>query len=242
MNTSSLAIIGGGPAGLSAARMLTSHGLNRVTVFEASDRVGGKSMSAMHAGVVHEMGTCYSTLAHRTTNRWMRKLGVGQKRLGKQVIDGRPFINYVREEPGGDLLREGVRYLQLWRHRARALKERPNDPDLLQDIALPLDEWLDRHNFRCLRRFMLRAITTMGYGYLDEVAACQALRWCTPDLIWTGVLNQLRLPTQGWQTFWERLAQPMDVRLGEPVPPYRTGATMTSLFPLAGATIRSTRS
>ena len=56
MNAPSIAIIGAGPAGLSAAHLLNARGLARVTVFEAGERLGGKSFSAAHAGAVHELG------------------------------------------------------------------------------------------------------------------------------------------------------------------------------------------
>jgi hypothetical protein len=45
----------------------------------------------------------------------------------------------------------------------------------------------------------------------------QALRWATPRLLVTGLFGQLKMPSGGWQAFWERLADPLDVRLGEPV-------------------------
>ncbi|MCG8442082.1 MAG: FAD-dependent oxidoreductase [Caulobacterales bacterium] len=217
MNAPSIAIIGAGPAGLSAAHLLNARGLARVTVFEAGERLGGKSFSAAHAGAVHELGTCYSTMSHRFTNGWMKRLGVRQKRLGKQLIDGRPFWEFVKREPGESLRSEALRYLREWFRFNRALRTRPDDPNVRAEAAMPLLEWLEERRFRRVRLMMLRSVTTMGYGFLNEVSAYQGLVWTTPGLIATGVLGQLKLPVGGWQRFWERLAEPLDVRLASPV-------------------------
>ena len=49
-------IVGAGPAGLSAARMLEETGRVRAIVFEQAERVGGKSFSTPRFGAVHDLG------------------------------------------------------------------------------------------------------------------------------------------------------------------------------------------
>lgn len=212
-----IAIVGGGPAGLSAARLLAEQGFRNVTVFEAQKRIGGKSWSVPADGAMHDMGTCYSTLAHSTTNRWMRELRINQVALGGQHMDGQPYLDFVKAGPGSPLFIEGAKYVALWTAFQRRVAARPNDPEVLKECAMSVPDWLDRHNFKKMHRFMLRAFTTLGYGYLDEANVYQALKWCTPNLIMTGLFNQLRMPVEGWQTFWERLAETLDVRTGEAV-------------------------
>lgn len=226
-----IAIIGGGPAGLSAAKLLQEAGIGRLTVFEAEDRLGGKSLSVHYNGSIHEMGTCYSTLAHAATNRWMRELGIGQVRLGRQMFDGAPFMHFLRTGKGEPLALELARFIVLHRRHRRRLATGAFDRELLEECAEPIGAWLERHRFVRLRRFMLRAITTMGYGRLGETPTVQALRWSTPSLILTGVLNALKMPVCGWQAFWERLASNMDVRLSEPplaIERDATGITLTT--------------
>lgn len=213
----SLAIIGAGAGGLSAARLLKDQGYQNITIFEAQDRVGGKALSLRYGGALHEMGTCYSTLAHRRTNAWMRELGIKQRPLGLQFIDGIPFMDFVRTGPGPSLASEGLRYLDYWRIHQAASKFRRDDTAFLEEAALPLEEWLSRHRFVRLRRFMLRAMTAMGYGRLNDVTVLQAMRWCTPGLIFSGLLNQVKMPEDGWQNFWDRLSASMDVRPGAAV-------------------------
>ena len=212
-----VAVAGGGPAGLSIAKLLQDARLANVTVFEGQERLGGKSMTVRFAGATHEMGTCYSTIAHRLTNRWMREMGVRQAPLGQQMVDGVPLMQFVKSGPGQPLAVEALRFLSLWRRHQEAVRKLPGHPQVRDECAMTIGEWLDRHKLVRIRRFMLRALTNMGYGFLDEVTTLQALRWCTPELILSGALGQVKMPLDGWQPFWERLAQGLDVRLSDRV-------------------------
>ena len=51
-----VAIIGGGPAGLSAGMYLEKKGYENYVIFEKSDRVGGKCWSPTYKGKRYEMG------------------------------------------------------------------------------------------------------------------------------------------------------------------------------------------
>lgn len=214
--TAKVAIIGAGPGGLSAAKLLAEAGVAGVTVFEARAWPGGKSLSLIEGGGLHELGTCYSTLDHHATNRWMREIGIEQVPLGRQMFDGAPFLNYVRAGPGLPLAVEAERYLRLWALHRMAVANNPNDPRTIEACAQPIGDWLARHKFVRMRRLMYRGLTTMGYGFLNEMPTVQALRWCTPGVLATGAFGSLRMPIDGWQSFWLRLSEPLDVRLSEP--------------------------
>ncbi len=215
--TASIGIVGGGPAGLSLAKLLDEQGFSRVAVFEASERVGGKSYSIRQGGAVHDMGTCYSTLSYQTTNRWMRRYGIRQRALGRQVMEGAPFMKFVNAEPGGSLVAEAGRYLKA---RRAFLSDRAPNPDGAEAHAAaaePFADWLARNDLPRMRRFMLRAFTSIGYGPLEALPTVQALRWATPRLFLTGLLAQLKMPVEGWQKLWEQVADDLDVRRAEPV-------------------------
>lgn len=210
-------IVGAGPAGLSAARMLEETGRARAIVFEKNERVGGKSFSTPRFGVVHDLGTCYSTLAHRDTNRWMREMGIAQKSIGKQVIDGVPLRKFVTGGRSFAAVAQAVRFRNAWSRQMRAFETQGDDPAVRAIAAQPVAQWLDDNRLPAIRRFMLRGLTNMGYGYIDETPTVLALRWCTPTLLASGSLDQIKAPVGGWQAFWERLSQTLDVRLGQPV-------------------------
>ena len=212
-----IAVIGGGPAGASMAKLIAESKQADVSVYEAAPRIGGKSMTFAYGGALHEMGTCYSTLAHGLTNRWMRDLGIKQTPLGTQLVDGVPLMDFVRSGPGPSLASETLTYLRLWRNHTLAVAKRPNHPQVRDECAMTIDAWLHQHKLVRIRRFMLRALTNMGYGFLDEVSMLQALRWCTPGLILSGALGQIKMPDGGWQVFWERLTKGLDIRTSEPV-------------------------
>ena len=50
-----------------------------------------------------------------------------------------------------------------------------------------------------------RSTVAMGYGYLDEIPALYGLRWNTLSLVLTGLLKQLVVAKEGWQSFWTEL-------------------------------------
>lgn len=213
----SIAIIGAGPAGLSAARLLEETGRVRAVVFEKSERIGGKSFSTPRFGVVHDMGTCYSTLAHTLTNRWMRELGIRQKAIGRQEVDGVPLRKFISGGRTFATVGEAARFVQAWRRQMRDFETRADDPEVRAIAAAPVSDWLERNGLSAIRRFALRALTNMGYGFLDQTTTVQALRWCTPTLLLSGSLDQIKAPQGGWQAFWERMSQTLDVRFGQPV-------------------------
>jgi len=212
-----IAIIGAGPAGLSMARLLTDSGKAHVTVYEAQDRIGGKSWTVEAAGDIAEMGTCYLTIAHKQTAAWMKALGVETTRIGEQRYDGHDFMTYVKGAGGAHLY---AQVFQLWRQGTKLLKalEAPSPPQtVMDDAAMPIKDWLDARGLAKVERFMHRGLTNMGYGFVDETPTVQALRWCNLELLWTGYRNKLFAPVTGWSDFWQRLAKDIDVRLSAPV-------------------------
>jgi len=229
-------IVGAGPAGLSAARLLEETGRARAVIFEKDERVGGKSFSTPRYGSMHDIGTCYSMLAHATTNRWMKELRIPQRPIDRQMVDGVPVIRYILGGNPFTTASETLRFFRAWETQMRAFEERPDDPDVRQTAAMPVGDWIDAHGFPSMRRYMQRGLTNMGYGYLDEAPTVQALRWCGPHLLVSGALKRIKAPEKGWQNFWERISQRLDVRLGQPVEEILRGNDGIDIVTPAGAT------
>ena len=208
-----VAIIGAGPAGLSAARFAQDKGLS-VTVFEKEDRIGGKSYSVLHGDALNELGTCYTTRAHRQVKKWMREEGITLQRLGKAVYDGRPIRDFVKDGPGGPLVGQALRFVRAAGRLRHNLLSRPSDPDVRREAAMPTEEWVAGLKLGKIERAMVRIQTAQGYGYLQETAAGQTARWCDFDFLLSGVLNELHMPEQGWSEFWQRFAKRLDVVTG----------------------------
>lgn len=209
-----VAIIGGGPAGLTAASVLRQYPWVHPVVLEKEDRIGGKSWTLHQGPLVTELGTCYSTKAHRYTDKLMQELGFEQYRLGRQMFDGRDFVDYLKTGPGRPLAFQTVSFILHRRALMRRAESPHADEKTFAEAAQPIEDWLEQKNLPKMKLFMHRALTALGYGYVETTPTIQALRWCDWDLLQTGLRNHLYLPKRGWTSFWQELAKTFEIRTG----------------------------
>jgi hypothetical protein len=223
-----IGIIGGGPAGISMAQLLTERGHGDVTVLERNEKVGGKSYSFVHEGLSHEMGTCYVAAGYTTTRHWMEKYGITEHAIHEHRIKTRAgevmdFKEFVLGD--GGMLAGGTdiaRYIKHWlAFHEWELHGCPDDMEgtrgrrMKDEVAMPFREWLAERKLDVIERFALRTMTIMGYGALDKVPTLYGLRWNTPSLIWSAVTLTVAEPQPGWQQLWINMASELDVRLGQ---------------------------
>lgn len=224
-----LAIIGAGPAGLSLARFLRDMGQNNITLYESSNRVGGKSESFYFEDTVVELGTCYATLYDRITKSWMRELGIELVQNGTASYDGADFMSFVKDAPGEPFFIQVMRFVAGGHSlRKRLAATRPSQATL-DEAAQPIIEWVKARNLHKMERFLYRGLTGMGYGFIDQTPAIQAHRWCGFPLLLSGALNQLHAPATGWSQFWSALAEDFDVRTDQKVMAIERTATGVSV-------------
>lgn len=211
MRDASYLILGGGPAGLTMARMLRDRGVKDVTILEASDKVGGKCLSSVIDDHVVEFGTCYAIWSHRYVLKQMKKLGIRRNYLKAQRIDDRELLDYIRAGSGPPFIIQVIKYAWMrWRIMARANK---GDADVNAVLSQTASAWLQSHKLGKIERMMHRVVTSIGYGYLDRVPLVHAMRWVDIDMLITGLIKFTVMPEGGWQHFWDRFADALDVRL-----------------------------
>lgn len=213
MRAASYLILGGGPAGLTMARMLKDRGVKDVTILEASGKVGGKCLSSEIGDHVVEFGTCYAIWSHRYVLKQMKKLGIRRNYLKAQRIDDQELLDYIKSGTGPAFPLQALKYAWLqWRLMARANK---GNPGVNAVLSMPTSEWLQSQNLGKIENMMHRVVTSIGYGYLDRVPLVHAMRWVDIDMLITGLIKFTVMPEGGWQHFWNRFAESLDVRLNQ---------------------------
>ncbi|MEM7328594.1 MAG: FAD-dependent oxidoreductase [Pseudomonadota bacterium] len=215
MREASYLIIGGGPAGLTMARMLKDRGVNNVTILEGSFKVGGKCLSSGIGDHVVEFGTCYAIWSHRYILSQMKKLGIRRNYLKAQRIDDRELLDYIRDGSGPPFVLQALKYAWLrWRIMRKA---RRGDASVNDVLAQTTRSWLQSNNLGKIENMMHRVVTSIGYGYLDRLPLLHAMRWVDIDMLITGLIKFTVMPEGGWQLFWDRFADDLDVRLNHKV-------------------------
>ncbi|NQY38529.1 MAG: FAD-dependent oxidoreductase [Henriciella sp.] len=211
MRYKSYLILGGGPAGLTMARMLKDRGVTDVKVLEASPKVGGKCLSSPIGDHIVEFGTCYAIWSHKYVLKHMKKLGIKRNYLRAQRIDGRELLDYIKDGSGPPFVFQAIKYAL--KRRSLMKRAQKGDPSVNEILAQPTREWLRANNLGKIENMMHRVVTSIGYGYLDRLPLLHAMRWVDFDMLLTGLLKFTVMPEGGWQHFWNEFAKPLDVHL-----------------------------
>ncbi len=222
----SIAVIGAGPAGLTAADTLRQLGYADVTVFEAENRVGGKVCSvATPAGVV-ELGAVLASAECELVLGLAERFGVRraaypvpQRYLDEHGVrhDAAAFL--ANRWDGATIARAVSCYgAALARCAAVCDDDLADVPD---DLQLPFDRYAALHGFTPVAELACAALTGFGYGHGETVPAFYVMKligW----LLRPGGQGEL-LPGEffmfpdGFQGLWQALAAQLDVRLDTPV-------------------------
>lgn len=224
-----IAIVGAGPAGLTAAWALKKGGYTNVTVFEKADRVGGKCFTFEHEGhaidlAAHEMLAGYTDVMSIAEDVGARSHG-WQEVLVYDRTD-RKFMNIMQASTVGgySALQVGwasLRYTWMLLTRYRQFAQPGTGlADAPAELLQPVGTWLRAMRLEALEEVVTFVMKVQGYGRLDEVAAVyfvkfQGLRnWVSNVLHNIGIAHRWpRVFTDGFQDLWNRVAAGLDVRL-----------------------------
>lgn len=232
---SRIAIVGAGPAGLSAGYFLKKKGYKNVTIFERLGRVGGMCCSITEDGESFDIGANYVTPSYREVMKLAREYDADmyvERPEGCVQFDENstgdpkevPIIKAVMAgTPWYTFFFAAFKYLWLrWRLSSiidpAGLKNISKHPEL----CISFEEWLKQHNLLCLKKTFEVPITVMGYGYLDEIAAPYALKYMDVPTFW--FMARRALPVigelvpwpkrfiKGFQRLWQKVAWDLNVR------------------------------
>ena len=193
------------------ARMLRDRGVKNIVLLEADNKVGGKCLSSSIDDHIVEFGTCYAVRSHKYILKHMKRLGIRQNPLKAQRIDDRELLDYIKDGSGPPFLFQVLKYLRL---RSKILaRAKQDDAENNAILAMPTSAWLQQENLGKIENMMHRVVTSIGYGYLDRLPLVHAFRWVDFDMLLTGLLKFTVMPDGGWQLFWDRFSEDLDIRL-----------------------------
>ncbi|MCG6907892.1 MAG: FAD-dependent oxidoreductase [Desulfobacteraceae bacterium] len=257
----SILIIGAGPAGLSTAYYLKSHGFKNVTVMERLGRVGGLCCSATEDYQSFELGAVIVPPSYRELHKIAKKVGMkltavwGATAMSLSSKDcGDVYHDLFTYLAGGATLRAKMRFLlrgarYLWkRWRLHHVIDRPGWKGIAahRELCVPFSQWLGENGLEALTRLFEIPLTTFGYGKINEIAAPYVLRYLSPMTVIAGIVSSQKIARFfpsflllknfefGFQRFWERVSWELNVRLNckvKRIERNEKGITVTYSYP-----------
>lgn len=232
---SRIAVLGAGCAGLTCAEFLRLRGAKQVTVFEASDRAGGKVWSVPYEGApaggrgLFEAGTVFF-VPGPVWSHVLSRYGVSTEIApmpSVRIADlSRGRIRHPLAVSGGwsvfqRLIQTG-RFLRMLERYGPLMDQKPGlQAHARPDVAIPAGEWFTQAGMPFVRQVLLPIAGGAQFGPgLDQVPALYVIRLLTL-LRRYPLVNQLRLAMPqlraGHDTVWRRVAQAHGVRFREAV-------------------------
>ncbi len=226
---SKIAIIGSGPAGLTAACYLKDSGFNNITIFEKEGRAGGKCCSFVYDGRTYELGAVLGTRFYKVTMAMMNRAGIKpnifgshkniaipgtMKKLGYQSL-AYVFPNYIDKKEIPSLIYQLIKYLFI------AIKfhhiYKPGFSKIHPDLTINFNEWMNKYNMNVFGKLIQIPFTTFGYGYYNEVPAAYVLKYMDVPTVASLVFRLLFRWEGGVQKVWENLAAGFDVKFNSKI-------------------------
>lgn len=222
----SIAVIGAGPAGLTAADTLRQLGYQRITVFEQGARVGGKVCTAQTPAGPVEMGAVIASAECELVLGLASRLGVAvapypvEQRYLDQHGVRHDAASFLASRYSSDEIRQAIasygaaleRYAML---RFDTLAGMPSE------LRMPFDRFAASHGFMPVAELARGALVGFGYGYYETVPALYFMKlmpWLfRPDGQGGLAPGRFHVFPQGFQGLWEGLARELDVHLGAAV-------------------------
>jgi monoamine oxidase len=226
-----IVIIGAGLSGLVAATLLVQKGYH-VTILEARDRVGGRTLSKSFGGVAYDLGGQFVSMHHRRLRAWIRKTRLHLVPVHRQPhlrdmtnLQSRSFrYNPLRNQGLPDFDSNGTQDLERAVNRLDKLARSLPQKVWMSEHAEELDYMTTKELFEQVAETSLaRSFLTTFFQSLLCFETVQISALCFLDYLRSGgyfaVLHGI--DEGGAQSFFVREgAGAVSVRLAEPLTPH----------------------
>lgn len=237
-----IAIIGAGPAGLSAAEALKELGFQHITIFEKLNRVGGMSLSFAYPTekgkeIIYELGSLqptYSKYFHALIKKNNLHIGKNNTAEGENKVkikmyslkEHRALVDFKKYQFGFPLtqliqsLPQGLRffYYLLKYYRLNQSGYDQIGQENLTKLSIAYEEWLNQKNFKSIDVVlrMLGSIATFSNPTSRQFVPLVSNIKVFLNLIGpptTYINGNLKYFKEGYQELWNRVAKNHDVML-----------------------------
>jgi hypothetical protein len=226
----SICVLGGGAAGLSAAYYLQKQGYENVTVLEKSGRIGGKCDSITYKGKSFDLGANYITSSYTQVRKLAKEVGAGmytEGSLNAFDVKNKKLTSLYKavtaEASFFTITWKSICYL--WkRWRLNKIFKTPGFGQMSKhkELTVSFKEWLVNNGLSSLETLFEIPLTCMGYGVLDKIPAAYALTYMRMgtyiDLLLAAISPRIigwpKRFTEGYGRFWERISWKLNVKTG----------------------------
>ncbi len=203
-----IAIIGAGPAGITASFYLEKNGFTNYEILEREDHVGGKCFSPYYKGKRYDMGAILGAPSYDVVQEMMKDCGI--------KIDGDKIYAEMRDYLSGELTSLAPSESRMILREIRTLKKLLNEKyqgydeighlNTNPDLMVTFSEFCKKNDLNNIEKVFINPFTSFGYGYLDEIPAIYVLKYLDMATLNYFLKEELWSFNDGTQSLWERIS------------------------------------
>ncbi|CAI2166280.1 17371_t:CDS:2 [Funneliformis geosporum] len=207
--SSSIGIIGAGPAGISIAYNLRKEGYKNITILESSSHIAGKSSTFFHENKGYDVGALM--VGHNYTNikALAAELDCPLETFTGRALDIDNNTYYVDNTDKIGIYPKLLPHLNHFLEQKQSFLDvsRPGHGQLSEsELYAPITQFLKDRDMSYLMDAWSLAYTSAGYGYIqDDIPAAYFLKFIENSE------NTISYFKNGFQDFWAKMSENLNV-------------------------------